>query len=98
MEKLFYVYILASRPDGAIYIGVTSNLTKRVYEHRNKIMKGHTSKYNIKNLVYYEVFEDVEQAILREKRLKKWDRSMKNDLIDRQNPLWEDLYPKVASA
>lgn len=98
MEKLFYVYILASRPNGAIYIGVTSDLIKRVYQHINEITKGHNSKYNIKRLVYYEVCGNAEEAILREKRLKKWTRAMKNDLIGRHNPLWEDLYPGLAVA
>jgi putative endonuclease len=95
MEKHFYVYILASRPNGAIYIGVTSDLIGRVYQHKNEMAKGHTSKYNIKNLVYYEVYDDAENAILKEKRLKKWTRVMKNDLIQKKNPHWEDLYPKL---
>jgi putative endonuclease len=98
MNESFYIYILASRTNGAIYIGVTSDLIKRVYQHRNEITKGHTSKYNIKQLVYYEVFESAEEAILREKRLKKWNRAMKNDLISKANPLWEDLYPRLAAA
>jgi len=98
LEKIFFVYILASRPGGAIYVGVTSDLIKRVYQHINEITKGHTSQYNIKQLVYYEMFGSAEEAILREKRLKKWTRAMKNDLISKQNPLWEDLYPKLASA
>lgn len=92
MDKQFYVYILASRPGGAIYIGVTSDLLKRIYEHKNEITKGHTSEYNIKQLVYYEMHENAESAIVREKRLKKWTRAMKNDLIEKHNPLWEDLY------
>lgn len=92
------MYILASRENGAIYIGVTSDLIKRVYQHIHGITKGHTDKYNIKRLVYYEVFSCAEEAILREKRLKKWTRAMKNDLIGKHNPLWEDLYPKLATA
>ena len=95
MEKQFYVYILASRPGGSLYIGVTSDLIKRVYEHKQEITKGHTSKYNIKQLVYYEVHENAESAITREKRLKKWTRVMKNDLISKANPLWEDLYSQL---
>ncbi len=97
-EKQFYVYIMASRENGAIYIGVTSDLIKRVYQHKNEIIKGHTSKYNIKLLVYYEIHGSAEEAILREKRLKKWTRPMKNDLITRQNPLWKDLYETIAFA
>ena len=95
MEKQFYVYILASRPGGSLYIGVTSDLIKRVYEHKQEITKGHTSKYNIKQLVYYEVHENAESAITREKRRKKWTRVMKNDLISKANPLWEDLYSQL---
>lgn len=90
-----YVYIVASRPNGAIYIGVTSNLIKRVFQHREGLVGGHTKKYQIKQLVYYETHEDMEHAILREKRLKKWTRAMKNDLIVKQNPLWDDLYSKI---
>ena len=97
-EKQFYVYIMASRENGAIYIGVTSDLIKRVYQHKNEITKGHTSKYNIKLLVHYEIYGNVEDALLREKRLKKWTRPMKNDLITRQNPLWKDLYETIAFA
>lgn len=95
-EKQFYVYILASRPNGAIYIGVTSDLIKRVYEHKTGTITGHTSKYDIKQLVHYEIFGNAELAIEREKRLKKWTRPMKNDLITRNNPCWEDLYPSLA--
>ncbi len=95
MEKHFYVYILASRPNGAIYIGVTSDLIGRVYQHKNEMTKGHTSKYKIKNLVYFEVYDDAENAILREKRLKKWTRAMKNELISSTNPTWDDLYANL---
>ncbi len=98
MKESFYIYILASRPNGAIYIGVTSDLIKRVYQHKNEVTKGHSSKYNIKQLVYYEIYDSAEEAILREKRLKKWTRAMKNDLISRINPIWEDLYLQLATA
>src|SRR5262249_26505652 len=98
MIECFYIYILASRPGGAIYIGVTSNLIRRICEHKNEITKGHTSKYNIKQLVYYEACDSAEGAILREKQLKKWTRAMKNDLIGAHNPLWEDLYPGLIAA
>lgn len=94
--KQFCVYIMASRPGGALYIGVTSDLLRRVDEHKSGKVKGHTRTYGIKDLVYYEIHESAESAILREKRLKKWSRDMKNDLIDRHNPVWEDLLPKLA--
>ncbi len=97
-DKRFYVYIIASREGGALYIGVTSNLVKRCFEHREGVIQGHTKKYNIKRLVYYEVHENAESAILREKRLKKWSRAMKNDLIARSNLGWEDLYSNIAGA
>lgn len=96
VEKQFYVYILASRPNGAVYIGVTSNLIQRIAQHRDGLIEGHTKKYAIKTLVYYEVHENAESAILREKRLKKWTRAMKNDLIVSGNPRWDDLYPALA--
>ncbi len=96
LDKQFYVYIMASREGGALYVGVTSNLIKRCYEHREGLVHGHTSKYNIKRLVHFEVHENAELAILREKRLKKWTRAMKNDLINQGNPRWEDLYPTIA--
>ena len=97
-EKQFYVYIMASREGGALYIGVTSNLVKRCFEHRESLGDGHTAKYNIKRLVHYEVHENAESAILREKRLKKLSRAMKNDLVAQGNPRWEDLYPNIAGA
>ncbi|MEJ0009570.1 MAG: GIY-YIG nuclease family protein [Alphaproteobacteria bacterium] len=97
-EKQFCVYILASREGGALYIGVTSNLIQRVYQHREELIDGHGKKYHIHQLVYYEIHENAESAILREKRLKKWTRAMKNDLIRRENPLWEDLYSQLAVA
>ena len=75
--KQYYVYILASKRNGTLYIGVTSNLKKRVYEHKNNIVKGFTSEYSIYLLVYYEIYEDIKEAILREKRLKKWERKWK---------------------
>lgn len=91
----YYVYILSNKPKGTIYIGVTSDLVKRVYQHKHELTEGFTKKYKIKSLVYYEVFEDVEQAILREKRLKRWRRAWKDELIQKENPQWLDLYSKV---
>ncbi len=91
MEKCFYVYILASAPNGTLYIGVTSNLTKRIWEHKNKVVKGFTSKYDVDKLVYYEVHENAQAAITREKQLKKWYRNWKINLIESMNPEWKDL-------
>ncbi len=97
MDKQYYVYILASRPNGALYVGVTSDLIKRVYQHREGMVEGHTRTYNIHQLVYYETYGHIDDAILREKRLKKWTRAMKNDLISQGNPMWEDMYPSLAT-
>jgi len=90
-----YVYILASRRGGALYIGVTSNLIKRVFEHKEKFSNCHSRKYNITMLVYFEVFDDIESAIVREKRLKVWQREWKENLINESNPEWRDLYPEI---
>lgn len=92
MEKTFYVYILASKRNGALYIGFTSNLARRVYEHRNGLIEGFSKKYNVHHLVYYENFLYVDQALNREKRLKKWKRQWKIDLVEKFNPEWRDLY------
>ena len=86
---------MASKYNGTLYIGVTSNLIKRVYEHKQKLVDGFTKKYNIKNLVYYEQFEDIKDAIYREKRLKTWQRQWKIDLINSFNPKWLDLYESI---
>ena len=88
----YYVYIIASRRDGAIYIGVTNNLVRRVYEHRIKAVPGFTSKYNITQLVWFEIYEDPISAISREKELKKWERTWKVQLIEAENPEWKDLF------
>ena len=88
----YYVYILVSKRNGTLYIGVTSNLVKRVYEHKNNIIEGFTKKYNIQKLVYYEITDDIESAIRREKQLKKWNRKWKINLIENSNPEWRDLY------
>ena len=92
MEKNFYVYILSNKRNGTLYIGVTSNLIKRVWEHKNKLVEGFTEKYGVDKLVYYEQFQDAEYAIRREKRLKKYNRTWKIDLIEKVNPNWKDLY------
>jgi len=91
-EHNYYVYILASRPHGAIYIGVTNDLSHRVLEHRAGRGSQHTSKYKIFKLVYYEHFDNIDEAITREKRLKKWNRAWKDRIIEEQNPHWDDLY------
>jgi putative endonuclease len=83
---------MASRQSGMLYIGVTSKLIKRVYEHKNDLVKGFTNKYHIHNLVYFEVTEDINSALSREKQLKKWNREWKIDLIEKSSPGWRDLY------
>jgi putative endonuclease len=93
----YYVYILASRKDGAIYIGITNDLVRRTYEHRTKAVRGFTSKYNITRLVWFEIYDDPISAISREKELKKWRRSWKVFLIKRENPDWKDLYESISS-
>jgi putative endonuclease len=95
MEKQFYVYILASKRNGTLYIGVTSALAQRVWQHKNSVVPGFTEKYNVINLVYYEMHRDAESAINREKQLKKWNRTWKIRLIEKQNPEWRDLYDEV---
>jgi putative endonuclease len=88
----YYIYILASGKNGTLYIGVTNDLARRIYEHREGLLKGFTKKYNIKILVYYEEFDDIGFAIQRKKDLKKWKRSWKLQLIEDVNQNWEDLY------
>ncbi|MFA6160301.1 MAG: GIY-YIG nuclease family protein [Parcubacteria group bacterium] len=90
--KNYYVYILTNKKNGALYIGVTSNLIKRIQEHRNKAVKGFTEKYNVHQLVHYEQTKDINSALAREKALKKWNRQWKINLIEKENPNWEDLY------
>ncbi|MGA7072375.1 GIY-YIG nuclease family protein [Bradyrhizobium sp.] len=93
----YYVYITASRKDGAIYLGVTNDLVRRVYEHRTKAVPGFTSKYNITRLVWFEIYDDAVSAISREKELKKWKRSWKVQLIEAENPQWNDLYESICT-
>ena len=95
MDKQYCVYILASRKNGTLYVGITSDLIKRVWEHKEKVIKGFTSKYGVDRLVYYEVFHDPKNAIKREKRLKFYKRQWKIDLIEKENPEWEDLYREI---
>ena len=93
--KSYYVYILASKRNGTIYIGVTGDLIKRVWEHKNDLADGFTKKYQVHMLVYFEQTESVESAIIREKQLKKWNRKWKLALIEKENPDWIDLYPDL---
>jgi putative endonuclease len=88
----FYVYILASKRNGTLYVGVTNNLIRRVYEHKNDLVEGFTNSNRIHRLVYFEEFADIREAILREKQLKKWNRSWKLRIIEEKNPEWKDLY------
>jgi putative endonuclease len=94
-EKHSYVYILANSSDKVLYTGVTSNLIKRVYEHKEKIVEGFTKRYNIDKLVYYKVFDDIESAIEREKQIKAGSRKKKIDLIKSMNPAYKDLYYRL---
>ena len=92
MNKQPAVYILASKRNGTLYIGVTSNLVKRIWEHRNNLVEGFTERYGVHSLVWYEPHESMESAIQREKQLKEWKRGWKMRLIESANPNWEDLY------
>src|SRR6266513_4275122 len=95
ISTAYYVYLLASRKDGALYLGVTNDLIRRIYEHRTKAVRGFTSKYNITRLVWFEIYDDPISAISREKELKKWKRTWKTELIEAQNPNWDDLYESI---
>ena len=92
MQKQGFVYILFSKPNGTLYVCVTSDLVKRIYEHKSKLTKGFTQKYNVDKLGYFESYESMESAIMREKQLKAGKRQTKINLIQKQNPKWEDLY------
>ena len=93
--KQYYTYILASRKNGTLYVGVTSDLLKRIYEHKQNLIDGFTKKYNVHTLVYYEVHNDIREAITREKQIKKWNRRWKMRLIEEMNPEWRDLYYEI---
>jgi putative endonuclease len=93
--KQYYVYLLASKKNGTLYLGVTNDLLRRVYEHKNNLVDGFTKKYHVHNLVYFEACENVHSAIQREKQIKKWNRQWKIDLIVKNNPDWMDLYPGI---
>jgi putative endonuclease len=89
------VYLLASRPQGTLYIGVTSDLIKRVWQHKNDVVEGFTRQYRVHELVYYELHADMLTAIAREKQLKNWTRDWKVQLIEKDNPAWADLWPSI---
>ena len=89
------VYILASQRNGTLYIGVTSNLVQRIWQHKNDLVDGFTGKYGVHSLVYFELLDDMLNAITREKQLKKWNRAWKLALIEKQNPTWQDLWPTI---
>jgi putative endonuclease len=89
------VYILASQRNGTLYIGVTSDLVQRIWQHKNDVVEGFTKEYGVHMLVWYELHEDMESAIIREKRLKKWNRAWKLRLIEEMNPDWKDLYDSI---
>lgn len=92
MKKNYYTYILSNKKNGTLYIGVTNDLLRRIYEHKRKLVDGFTASYDVDKLVYFEQFEDIYDAINREKQLKKWNRSWKTELIEDFNPKWNDLF------
>lgn len=91
----YFVYILASKPRGTLYVGVTNNLIRRVFEHKNKLIEGFTEQYDVNLLVWYESSESIESAIAYEKKLKRWRREWKIEMIEKQNPEWVDLYQQI---
>ena len=93
--KIPCVYILASKPNGTLYIGVTSNLVQRVWQHKDNLVEGFTKRYGVHQLVWYEFHETMESAISKEKSLKKWNRAWKIELIESSNPTWSDLYEEI---
>ncbi|MGD8353144.1 MAG: GIY-YIG nuclease family protein [Pseudomonadota bacterium] len=97
MSKQYFVYIITNKGNRVFYTGVTSDLVKRVFEHREKLVDGFTSRYNLKKLVYYEICDSPEAAIRREKQIKNGSRDKKICLIEGMNPIWCDLYPEIAS-
>ena len=94
-EKTFWVYLLASAPNGTLYLGVTSNLVQRIWQHKNKVFEGFSAQYDIDKLVWYEQHHNAESAIAREKHIKKWNRAWKIELIQQANPEWQDLYERI---
>ncbi len=97
MDKVYYVYMLASKRNGTLYVGVTNDLARRIYEHREGVIDGFTTTHNVKRLVWFEATSSIESAIQREKNLKHWVRQWKIDLIEQDNPEWRDLYDEIVS-
>ena len=95
MDRQYCVYIMANKRNGTLYIGMSGDLTRRVYEHRVGAIPGFTLKYGLKRLVYYESFDTPDAALFRERQMKKWNRAWKLDLIERENPQWLDLYDQL---
>ena len=95
MNKLYCVYIMTNHNNTVLYTGVTSDLKKRIYQHKNKLVEGFTKRYNITKLVYYEAYRDPERAISREKQIKGGSRKKKINLVEKKNPNWDDLYSKL---
>jgi len=93
--RQYYLYILASRPGGVLYVGVTNDLVRRVYEHKNGFVPGFTKRYHVHKLVYYEVYSSIHDALQREKNMKHWPRAWKTRLILQANPTWRDLYEEI---
>lgn len=94
-DRAYHVYIMTNKKDGTLYIGVCNDLVRRAYEHRNGLVDGFTRKYRLHQLIYYEAHNDPSGAILREKQMKKWNRSWKIELIEKTNPEWKDLYSDI---
>jgi len=95
MDKNYFVYIMTNKNNTTLYTGVTNNLKRRVFEHKNKLVEGFTAKYNIIKLVYYEIYKDIHEAITREKQIKGGSRARKVKLIEEMNPAWKDLYDEI---
>ena len=95
MQKVSYVYIMASQRNGTLYVGATSDLVKRVWEHKNKLVPGFTAQYNVHMLVYYEIHQTIMEAARRERRFKNWCRQWKLNLVEQNNPTWRDLYEEI---
>jgi putative endonuclease len=91
----YFVYILASQRHGTLYVGVTNNLVRRIYEHREKLIEGFTSQYNVTRLVWFDQTDSIEEAITHLKRLERWRREWKIELIEKNNPAWDDLYERI---
>ncbi|MGB0720109.1 MAG: GIY-YIG nuclease family protein [Bdellovibrionales bacterium] len=95
MKKHGYIYILTNKKNGTLYVGITTSLVHRIYQHKHKLIEGFTSRYDLTQLVYFEKYDEYAQAIQREKRLKEWHRQWKIDLIEKDNPDWRDLYDDI---